>query len=1176
MIKRVKITDFMSVKSEIWSDLDPRNNVIAGVNGSGKSTYLRAIRFVLTNDFPCTTSAEKFTILNDPKKFARVDILIDNEDNRFQFYAEILCFSRQLDMKKDLYFINNTRIVKSEFMKHLQKANFSIKRPIYIVPQGEARRLTLISNEERLKILEEVSGYREFKEQENLINKQETVQNKLIDIIAGALDNFDGKLDFLKVDVSELQEFERLKKESGTIERIVLNRKLQKIEKNLRDWEEKGKKNRGKRNNWMDDFLEKQEREGELLTEINTLNGFVKKLEKEKKDLIFQKESAANKGSELEDQCAYFQKELEIIEKQEKKSEAAHLKMNEHIQKMKDELLFIMPTYEKEAKELENLEKEMDSKDKEVAEIYARKARARQFSSMVEKDKWIENEVSKLQNEIEESKFEVKRLDEKIEQIEEKKSKFQEEIKNLDTLLEAQKSVMESDNKKLADLNEKMALSSQKLSNLRDEQIKSEEELSKIESELAQVNEKFRKTVPKKILNGIESVKKVLQIFREREESTNGYFGLLIDLFRITEEKVKLAVENTAGNRLFHFVVATDELATRIVEEMNKLDLPGEANFLPLDRMRFLKLESNPKDAFQMLTYLEYDLEHDGAIRSVFGRTLICRDLDSANEYAKCFSVECLTLSGDQVFGNGNIVGGYQEESNSRIHIYEKKKKLEIKSESFQERLEEIRKQISEENQGKIRIENEKQISNIIAKLKLAKDSYAEKMTDLETQKLELNSSLEHLAHVKKMKALHESKLEILQSKISNLEEDLNQDLTSQLTEEEERHVMQLLKELSALRKQIREKEKIVTPLRNKKENAESFLNDERRNKEAEEYGEEKKYFISQREELTKNIEIRKSMIFNLNKEDPDFEYESKLRNVNLNLENVKKKKKSFEKELEKVVQEKEELEKKLKILDRLMSEIDTKIKELENERSQFVEKIRSLAFTKSVSKNFEKFSALDLERKLEKLNTKIRKMKVNPRARDLLTKINIFKEPFKTDLENNNLSENFNQFLSESEQIAKEVLAEEFRELSKNFDKYFKRFVPIGSGELKKCPAHLEADETFTGIDVTVSFSGQEKKNLKSLSGGEKSIVSLALIFANSIKNPPPFYIFDEVDAALSETNVKILAGIINEIKWQTQIFTSTFNPRMMQQGDNLYKAIMKNNVSHIRRVDSVGHLLA
>lgn len=95
--------------------------------------------------------------------------------------------------------------------------------------------------------------------------------------------------------------------------------------------------------------------------------------------------------------------------------------------------------------------------------------------------------------------------------------------------------------------------------------------------------------------------------------------------------------------------------------------------------------------------------------------------MDSANEYAKRYSVECLTLSGDQVFGNGNIVGGYQEESNSRLHIYEKKMKLEIKAESFQERLEEIRKQIREENQGKIRIENENQISNIIAKLKLAK-----------------------------------------------------------------------------------------------------------------------------------------------------------------------------------------------------------------------------------------------------------------------------------------------------------------------------------------------------------------------------------------------------------------------------------------------------------------------
>ena len=89
----------------------------------------------------------------------------------------------------------------------------------------------------------------------------------------------------------------------------------------------------------------------------------------------------------------------------------------------------------------------------------------------------------------------------------------------------------------------------------------------------------------------------------------------MIDLFRIKQESAKLAVETAAGYRLFNFVVATDEFAIKIIEEMDKFDLPGVVNFLPLNRMRVSELKNIPEKTVCILNILEYDTALEGAIR---------------------------------------------------------------------------------------------------------------------------------------------------------------------------------------------------------------------------------------------------------------------------------------------------------------------------------------------------------------------------------------------------------------------------------------------------------------------------------------------------------------------------------------------------------------------------------
>lgn len=98
----------------------------------------------------------------------------------------------------------------------------------------------------------------------------------------------------------------------------------------------------------------------------------------------------------------------------------------------------------------------------------------------------------------------------------------------------------------------------------------------------------LRSMVGKTILNGRESVRKVLQIFRERGgqfgQIADQYYGALIENFDCSKE-FYTAVEMTAGNKLFHHIVENDKVGTKILQEMNKLKLPGEVTFMPLNRL---------------------------------------------------------------------------------------------------------------------------------------------------------------------------------------------------------------------------------------------------------------------------------------------------------------------------------------------------------------------------------------------------------------------------------------------------------------------------------------------------------------------------------------------------------------------------------------------------------------
>ena len=163
-----------------------------------------------------------------------------------------------------------------------------------------------------------------------------------------------------------------------------------------------------------------------------------------------------------------------------------------------------------------------------------------------------------------------------------------------------------------------------------------QQSLSSLKEELAKADQTLRSMAGKPILNGRDSVRKVLDTFRERggqyKQIAESYYGLVIENFEC-EQSIYTAVEVTAGNRLFHHIVESDRVGMFILEEMNKSKLPGEVTFMPLNRLHVRNIDyPNTKDAIAMVSKLEYSEKYDTALRYIFGRTLICRNLEIATQ----------------------------------------------------------------------------------------------------------------------------------------------------------------------------------------------------------------------------------------------------------------------------------------------------------------------------------------------------------------------------------------------------------------------------------------------------------------------------------------------------------------------------------------------------------------
>merc|ERR1712241_1651294 len=448
-----------------------------------------------------------------------------------------------------------------------------------------------------------------------------------------------------------------------------------------------------------------------------------------------------------------------------------------------------------------------------------------------------------------------------------------------------------------------------------------------------------------------------------------------------------------------------------------------------------------------------------------------------------------------------------------------------------------------------------------------AKDVFEKVKTDIRLMKEELN--LIERNHAPKERSLIQlrASLEAMQTTKEGLESEQNQDLLATLSTKDQSQVDQLNDDIRKLKTENKKAFAERMRLEAQKNKLENLLTNN---------------LVRRKDELVQalqeiSVEDRHNQLENSVSDLKSLEERLDITKTNMkgldkNLQEVIKKRKKYQAELEASRLREREIQDKIEEDSKELERMASKQTVLQQKIQECTKKIRELGSLPSDA--FEKYKNMSqkvLFKQLERANQELKKYShVNKKALDQYISFSEQKEKLlkrKEELDRGH--QKINDLMDVLEQRKFEAILFTFKQVSKYFQEVFEKLVPGGRGTLsiKSDDSRDDDDqasrlENATGVSCAVSFTGKnaEMREMNQLSGGQKSLVALALIFAIQKCDPAPFYLFDEVDQALDPMYRKAVANIIHELSDGAQFVTTTFRPELLEHANKFYGVKFRN----------------
>lgn len=1162
---------FKSFADRIEIEFDEGTTAIIGPNGSGKSNIADAIRWVLGEQSAKTLRGTKMedVIFSGTEKrkamsYCEVTLTIENEDHGLPVDYSEVCITRRVYRSGESEYYINKSVCRLKDIVELFQDTGSGREGYSIIGQGRVDNILSSKSEDRRSVFEEAAGIVKYKSrsleankkmehtQQNLLRIEDIIEELSVQIEPLCEQSETARRFLLIRDrLRELEINQFLRQYDRVQERIQNNdQTIKQIDDEVQTLQEKEKALSDEYSEMDQKILHFEQDTAQKRQRVLEMTGLLEKTQGEEQVLRerieFGKQGTDRIHTEIEMKNESMARTMaQLKECQACMTEKEQQLMNKQIEVLNSEKEYNRVTALVEEKEAE-LEKSMEARIATINRLSDVKLRSTHLTT-------LKDSLLKRFDNVQENRVQIEN------RRSEKNKEFIEAVASMDKSIADVQNIQQNKQAKLNDI----FACKQRRETLYDDIQNSEGRVQALSSKLHVLNEM------KKDYEGYQtSVKRLLQDVKQQKTLNNRIHGVIAELMYVPQQYEK-AIEMTLGQAIQNIVTPTEADAKELIAYLREQDY-GRATFLPLTSIQSRKLSRQEENALHMdgvlgvaSSLIQFDAQYQNVFENLLGRTVVVKDMDSAIAVARkfSFSFRIVTQEGDLLNVGGSMTGGStrskvvsligreREIEQAQKDILQTEKKIaEMKQKldeelKIKEALEVALKALEDESGGvQIRLakdqerkqiiqENLNEFENQIEQICLEMEQLQESLKDIDVE-MDAIAKLQgdiHDEHTTSQEDI--SGMQTHLSEVKKQREILNEALTrakvDMATVEKEKHAFE--SELHRLtQKQNRLKEEIA--LQNQ-----SAENQEER--------------IAHEQILTQKIEEMAT------------QYRTDLENIKIELKKIETAREMVMCEFRAYEQKKQDVVTTLTDLYERRHKAEMQKQKAESDLEATTNRIweeYELTYAGAVEYRHENVLENDVPGEINKLKKEMKELGIvnigaieeYQRVRERHDYLTKQREDLLT------AQEHLSAVIAELQVLMEVRFKEKFVLINQNFIEIFQQLFGGGHAELI---LQDKQNVLECGIEIVAQPPGKKLQMLSLLSGGERALTAIALLFAMLKLKPTPFCVLDEIEAALDEANVNRYAEFLEDYAQKTQFVVVTHRKGTMEACNSLYGVAME-----------------
>lgn len=1176
-LKSIEVQGFKSFANKINFEFHNGITGIVGPNGSGKSNVADAVRWVLGEQRIKQLRGAKMedvifagTENRKPLGFAFVAITLDNSDHSLAIDFDEVTVSRRIFRSGESEYMINGSVCRLKDINELFYDTGIGKEGYSIIGQGQIDKILSGKPEERRELFDEAAGIVKYKRRKVMTQKKLEDEQANLVRVNDILSELEKQVKPLEAQSEKAREYLKLKEELKTNDINMFLLEVDNIKEKIHS------------------INEKQEIADNDLRETNEL---FEKTKNEYEQLEIQIEGITAKVDEKKT-------EVNKIELLKEKYYGEINLLNEQIHSARQNDSHVKERIEAVNKKLKELEEERDSYLTNKAELaetlkHADEIRKSEYdklatvtdniSSLTEEIEEAKNEIIELLNQKSAIKSKIQRYDTMLEQINIRKAEINQKLIKFSSDKDSQGKIIDELNEELSKVNGQIIELNDKSDEITGNIRKCSEDLSELDKQSKNLMVEYQRDKSK-----LESLKNITERYEgygnsirkimEIKEQKKGVIGVVADIIKVDKE-YEIAIETALGGSIQNVVTDTETTAKELIEYLKK-NKYGRATFLPLSSIANRTGFNNERVLSEKgVLGLACDLvhikkEYEAIAKYLLGRIVVTDHIDNALVLARKYSytLRIVTLEGELLNTGGSMSGGAFRNSSNLLGRRREIEELENNILKNREKLKNCEEEIKSlqaknmNNNGEL-----EKIKNVLQEQYLLQNTVKMNLNQASEKQKELTSTFDDF-----MKESSEIGIQITDIKENNNE--LNNELKTyeDLNSALEEKIKELNVSLEAEKLKEQEQSEKVDGMKLE------FMEMN-----------QKITFISENiNRINNEMELQNEELqnININAVDSEKEIENKLQEIdeiqasiqqavetfdtlNADIQTLNEDKEQLQKNHKDFFSKRETLSEKMTQLDKEMFRLNSgkeKLEEQQDSQINYMWNEYEITYNMALELKNEEYDNLsELKKNISELKSKIRALgDVNVNAIEEFKSVNERYTFLKTQHDDLVTAEkSLIQIIEELDRGMREQFSEKFAQIRVEFDKVFKELFGGGKGTIE-----LNEDEDIleAGITIISQPPGKKLQNMMQLSGGEKALTAIALLFAIQNLKPSPFCLLDEIEAALDDSNVSRYANYLHKLTKYTQFIVITHRKGTMEAADRLYGITMQEKgVSTLVSVD-------